>query len=84
MITQQGLRKGTELRKFVIGAHPIIQVYIERLRIPDLIATYIQQDRRIKIPIERTLVVLIHNILTTPMPMYEIAGWLAPLDLKPV
>ena len=82
MITQHGLRKGAELRKFVIGAHPIIQVYIERLRIPDLIATYIQQDRRIKIPIERTLVVLIHNILTTPMPMYEIADWLAPLDEK--
>ena len=80
MITQQGLRKGVELRKFVIGAHPIMQVYVERLRIPDLIATYIQQDRRIKVPIERTLVVLIHNILTTPMPMYEIAGWLAPLD----
>lgn len=82
MITQQGLRKGAVLKKFVIGAHPIIQVYIEKLRIPELIATYIQQDRRLKIPIERTLVVLIHNILTTPMPMYEIADWLAPLDEK--
>ena len=73
MITQQGLRKGVEHRKFVIGAHPIIQVYIEKLRIPDLIATYIQQDRRLRIPIERTLVVLIHNILTTPMPMYDLS-----------
>lgn len=82
MISQQGLQNGAVLKKFVIGAHPIIQVYLETLRIPDLIATYIQQDRRIKLPIERTLVVLIHNILTTPMPMYELADWLAPLDEK--
>ena len=80
MITQQGLRKGAELRKFVIGAHPIIQVYIDKLRIPELIASYILQDRRIRIPIERTLMLLVHNILT--MPMYEIANWLAPLDEK--
>jgi transposase len=82
MITQQGLRIGAVLRKFVIGAHPIIQVYIEKLRIRDLIASYIQQDRRMKMPIERTLAVLIHNILTSPMPMYEMADWLAPLDEK--
>jgi transposase len=80
MISQHGWRGDTELRKFALGAHPLIQVYVDRLRIPDLIATYIHQDRRIRVPIERTLVVLIHNILTTPMPMYEIADWLAPLD----
>lgn len=80
MISQRGWRGITELRKFALGAHPIIQIYLDRLRIPDLISTYIHQDRRIRIPVERTLVVLIHNILTTPMPMYEIADWLAPLD----
>lgn len=80
MISQRGWRGDTELRKFAIGAHPIIQVFVDRLRIPGLISTYIRQDRRIQVPVERTLVVLIHNILTTPMPMYEIADWLAPLD----
>lgn len=69
MITQPGWRKGVLLRKFVIQAHPIIQSYIQRLKIPELIASYIQQDHRIKLPIEQTLCVLIHNILTTPMPM---------------
>jgi transposase len=82
MITQPGLKKGVLLRKFVIQAHPIIQSYIQKLKIPELIASYIQQDHRIKLPIEQTLCVLIHNILTTPMPMYEIATWLAPLDEK--
>jgi transposase len=82
MITQPGWKKGVLLRKFVIQAHPIIQSYIQKLKIPELIASYIQQDHRIKLPIEQTLCVLIHNILTTPMPMYEIATWLAPLDEK--
>ena len=82
MITQPGWRKDVVLRKFVIEAHPIIQTYLQILRIPELIASYIQQDHRIKLPIEQTLGVLIHNILTTPKPMYEIATWLAPLDRK--
>ena len=63
----------------MLEAHPIIQTYIQKLKIPELIGSYIQQDHRIKLPIEQTLCVLIHNILTTPMPMYEIATWLAPL-----
>jgi transposase len=80
MVTQKGLRKGAVLKKFVLEAHPIIQTYIEKLKIAELIASYIAQDQRMKLPIEQSLCVLIHNILTTPMPMYEIAAWLAPLD----
>jgi len=80
MITPPSWRKGALLRKFVLGAHPIIEYYLQKLRIGELIATYIPQDQRIKLPIERTLSLLIHNILTTPTPMYAIADWLAPLD----
>lgn len=80
MITQRAWRKDAELRKFVIQAHPIIQTYIQKLRIPELIATYIPQDQRAKLPIEQTLCLFIHNILTTPLPMYEIAAWVAALD----
>lgn len=80
MVTQKGLRKGAVLKKFVLEAHPIIQTYIEKLKIAELIASYIAQDQRMKLPIEQSLCLLIHNILTTPMPMYEIAAWLAPLD----
>lgn len=80
MITQAGWRKGALLKKFVIEAHPIIQTYLQKLKIPELIATYIRQDRRTRLPLEQTLSVLIHNILTTPLPMYEIAAWIAALD----
>ena len=80
MITQPSWRKDTLLRKFVLSAHPIIEHYIQKLRIAEFIATYIPQDRRLQMPTERTLCVLIHNILTTPTPMYALADWLAPLD----
>jgi transposase len=80
MITHPGWRKGLALRKFVIEAHPIIQTYLQKLKIPDLIAAYIQQDQRLKLPVEQSLCVLIHNILTVPKPLYEMADWAAALD----
>lgn len=80
MIIQRTWRKGVELRKYVIQAHPIVQTYIQKLKIPELIATYIPRDKRLKLPLEQTLCVLIHNILTTPMPMYEVGAWVAALD----
>lgn len=80
MITQPSGRKNALLRKFVLGAHPIIEHYVQQLRIRELIATYIPQDQRTQLPIECTLSVLLHNILTTPQPMYALADWLAPLD----
>ena len=76
MITQPGLRPDAHLRKFVIESHPIIHTYVEKLKIPEIIATYIKQDKRMTLPVEKTLTVLIHNILTTPMPMYELADWM--------
>jgi hypothetical protein len=80
MISQSSWRKGSTLHKFVLGAHPIIEHFLDKLRIADLIATYIPQDHRCKLPVERTLNLLIHNILTTPCPLYAFADWLAPLD----
>ena len=80
MITQKGIRPHTIHKKYVLGAHPIIQFFIEQLKIPETIGSYIRQDERLKLPVEQTLTVLIHNILTSPMPMYEMADWLAPLD----
>ena len=68
MMTQPSWHPGALLRKFVLGAHPIIEHFLQKLRIGEVIATYIPQDQRVKLPLERTLCLLIHNILTTPMP----------------
>lgn len=80
MIIQQGLRKDAVHKKYVIGTHPIIQFFMDRLQINGIIGSYVKQDKRLKLGTEKTLSVLIHNILTTPLPMYEIADWLRPMD----
>jgi len=80
MIIQAGLRKDALHKKYVIGAHPIIQFFMDKLQINGIIGSYVKQDKRLKLSTEKTLSVLIHNILTTPLPMYEITDWLKPLD----
>lgn len=79
MIIRSGIRKGV-LKKSVLGPHPIIQTYLKKLRIEEVIGSFIEQDHRQKLGVEKTLCVLIHNILTSPMPLYEISDWIAPLD----
>jgi len=80
MIIQQGLKKDVVHKKYLIGAHPIIQFFMDKLKINEIIGSYVRQDKRMKLSTEKTLSVLIHNILTTPIPLYEIADWLKPLD----
>ncbi len=80
MIIQQGLRKDIVHKKYLIGAHPIIQFFIDKLKIDEIIGSYVRQDKRIKLSAEKTLSVMIHNYLTSPLPMYEILEWLRPLD----
>jgi transposase len=80
MIIQQGLKKDVVHKKYLIGAHPIIQFFMDKLKVNEIIGSYVRQDKRMKLSTEKTLSVLIHNMLTTPTPLYEIADWLKPLD----
>jgi transposase len=80
MQSQSGLRRGTCHKKYFLGAHPIIHTYMEKLALTDIIGSHIQQDLRSKLPNEKTIGLIIHNILTTPMPLYEFQDWLTPLD----
>lgn len=69
------------LKKAVLGAHPIIQHYLDRLQVQDIFGTYVTSDKRLAIPMEEGIGVLIHNILTEPLPLYQMAEWLEPLDM---
>src|SRR5262245_38743738 len=80
MHVQPGLRKSHLLKKFVLGVHPIIQHFIEKLRIPEIVGNYLHADARKKVDTENVLCILIHNFLTSPSPLYEIQDWLRPLD----
>jgi transposase len=82
MHAQPGLRKGHLLKKFILGIHPIIQHFIEKLRITEIIGTHVQSDKRRKVDTENVLCLLIHNYLTSPSPLYEIQDWIKPLDIR--
>jgi transposase len=82
MQIQRGLKKDSTLTKFVLGAHPIIEHFIERLRIREIMSTYMRADKRMRLDDDKTLTLLIHNILTAPIALYELEDWLNPLDAE--
>lgn len=84
MQIQRGVKKDSSLTKFVLGAHPIIEHFIEMLQIREIIGTYVRTDKRMRLDAGQVLTLLIHNILTTPHPLYEMQDWLKPLDPEKV
>lgn len=82
MHIQKSLKKDTYLKKMVLDVYPIIQHFIEALKIPEIIGAYMKDDKRRKVDIENVLSLIIHNFLTTPHPLYEFKDWLAPLDIE--
>ncbi|RJP23793.1 MAG: IS1634 family transposase [Candidatus Omnitrophota bacterium] len=84
MHIQRGLKKDSSLKKFVIGAHPIIKHFLELLTVHEIVGTYMQSDKRMRLDNDKITALLIHHILTTPHPLYEIQDWLNSLDAGPV
>jgi len=80
MRIQRGIKKDSSLTRFVLGAHPIIEHFIEMLQIREIISTYVRTDQRMRLEDDKVLTLLIHNILTTPNALYEMEDWLKPLD----
>ncbi|MEJ2743685.1 MAG: IS1634 family transposase [Gammaproteobacteria bacterium] len=79
MTLQPSINKKAYLKKSVLNAHPIIQHYIERLRIPEIIRSTIKSDQRCIVQIEQALPIVIHNYLTESLPLYEFQNWTRPL-----
>lgn len=57
MQIQRGLRKDSSLTKFVLGAHPIIEHFINLLRIRETIGTYVRGDKRMRLDDDKTLAI---------------------------
>jgi len=80
MQSQFDLKRGAVHKKYALGVHPIIHTYMGRLGLTDIIGSHIKQDMRSKLSCEKTIGLVVHNILTTPTPLYEFQDWLKPLD----
>lgn len=79
-IIQKGLHESSKLIKRFLGVHPIINFFIDQLNIGQIISSCIKQDARLVMPLDQSLILLVHNILASPMPMYEISDWSKTLD----
>jgi transposase len=80
MIVQNHPSKSLSHKRFQLNAHPVIQQFIDQLHVGNIINACIKQDLRASLGIEKTIIVLIHNILTSPAPLYQISDWARPID----
>lgn len=61
-----------------IGALPVINAVLDRLRVDDLIASYLPEpDPRVGLTSARAIGVLIRNLAVGREPLYGLAGWAA-------
>ena len=66
------------LRSEKIGALPILNHLIERLRLEEFLRDFLPpDDKRVKIPAHKALLVLLRNLLISREPLYGIGAWAA-------
>ena len=81
--------EGKTLRSYQVGALPIINRILRRMRLRDILGRCLPpDDARTILPTARRLLVLVRNILVSREPIYGVGEWTARyapdlLDLKP-
>ena len=69
------------LRRELLGALPIIEHFLVRLGIDDLLATYVvSTDRRVRLAPAKVLGVLVRNLCVRHQPVYALGEWAASYD----
>jgi len=63
-----------------IGEIPILQTVIQRLRLREILLSYIKPHGNETVPAVDTLLVLVWNIACGRQPLYELPEWVAKLD----
>lgn len=76
MHTSQG---GAHHQTHLLGPHPIIRHFIERLNLHNIVCACVGAGRERAIDHGEALAVLVHNVLDSPAPLYRIATWADPI-----
>jgi len=64
------------LRSEKIGALPILNHFIQRLRLEELLQAHLPpEDKRVKVPAAKALLVLLRNLLISREPLYGMGEW---------
>ena len=80
---------GWELRSYEVGALPLINAFLGRMRLSEILSDHLPaDDPRTELPTVRALLVLVRNVLLARQPLYGVAEWAARfvpelLDLWP-
>lgn len=78
------------LEFFQVGALPVANHFLKRLRMGEILASYLPgPDRRQKLSPTRALMVLVRNLLISREPLYGVGAWAKPfepslLDMSPL
>src|ERR1035437_5139316 len=66
------------LRSVKVGALPIINRVLQRLRLEEFLQEHLPpEDKRVKVPAAKALLVLVRNLLVSREPLYGIGEWAA-------
>ena len=67
---------GTTLRSYAVGALPILNDILQRMRLEEFFREYLPpEDRRTKLSSAKGLLVLLRNLLVSREPIYGIGEW---------
>jgi transposase len=80
MTTRQAEKSKEALIRNRIGEIPIVQTIIQRLRLREILQSYIKTHGNETVPAVDTLLVLVWNIACGRQPLYELSEWVAKLD----
>lgn len=73
-----------QLRRFHVGALPLVEQILHRLRLREILEEFIAPSGRQSVSDAQTLVLLAVNLTLAKDPLYELANWVDSLDLRPL
>ncbi len=75
---QQAQAPGLSLRSYQVGALPLVNRILERMRLEEFFREYLPpDDPRCRFPTAQALLVLVRNVLLSREPVYAVGAWAA-------
>lgn len=66
----------THLRSYAVGAVPLINRFLQRLQLPEILARHLPaEDERTKVPTPTGILLLVRNVLLSREPIYGVGEW---------
>jgi len=76
---------GLTLESLQIGGHPLIEPFLERLRVRERLAEALgPPDRRLKLPHADSAMILVRNFTLSRHPLYGVPGWVRRFVPEPL